>query len=143
MIKLPAPIATSLFAGVILAGAAAVACSGSSSSSSPSTEAATSTPRLPSASASVSVTLTGSDTETCDLTFETGEVTNGSVGPVTDKPCVPGTPNTDSASVTFTADPGVCGPGKGSFTYTTNDGQATSAPATVTVDVPCIAVNQE
>ena len=145
MIELPAPIATILLAGVALAVAAAVSCSSGSSSSSPSTEAATATPtpQLPSASASVSVTLTGSDTETCDLTFQSGEVTNGSLGPVTDEPCVPGTPNTDSANVTFTADPGVCGPGKGSFTYTTNDGQATSAPATVTVDVPCIVVDQE
>ena len=28
-------------------------------------------------------------------------------------------------------------------TYTTNDGSATSAPATVTVDIPCIEVGAE
>jgi hypothetical protein len=104
---------------------------------------ATPTPKPPSASASVDVSLTGSDTETCELVFATGTITNGSVGEITDEPCVPGTPNRDSATVTFTAVPGVCGPGEGSFTYTTNDGSATSTPATVIVDIPCIAIEAE
>lgn len=103
----------------------------------------TATPRGPTAVTSVPVTLTGSDTETCELIFATANPVNGTVSEVTDQPCEPGAPNTDSAIVTFTADPGVCGPAEGSFTYTTNDGLATSAPATVTVDIPCIAIGVE
>lgn len=103
----------------------------------------TPTPSGPTAAASIEVTLTGSDTETCDLIFATADPVNGTVSEVTDQPCVPGSPNTDSATVTFTAEPGVCGPGQGSFTYTTNDGLATSPPATVTVDIPCIAIGVE
>ncbi len=101
------------------------------------------TPEGPVAVASIPVTLTGSDTETCELTFAMGPANNGSVGPITDQPCEPGSPNTDSATVNFTADPSVCGPGQGSFTYTTNDGSATSPPATVTVDIPCIEIGEE
>lgn len=136
----PAPIIAIAVVCLALA-ATALACT-SDSSSAPESEGATPTPtpQLPSASASVAITMTGSDTETCDLTFEIGTVNNGEVAAITDEPCVEGSPNTDSASVTFTAEPGICGPGEGSFTYTTNDGQATSAPATVTVDVPCIDV---
>lgn len=137
------PAATIAIAVVCLGlTAAALACTSDSSSAPESDESTTPTPtpQLPSASASVAVTMTGSDTETCDLTFEIGTVNSGEVGAITDEPCVEGNPNTDSAGVTFTAEPGVCGPGEGSFTYTTNDGQATSAPATVTVDVPCIDV---
>lgn len=102
----------------------------------------TATPRGPSAAASIQVTLTGSDTETCDLTFATANAVNGTISEVTDQSCMPGSPNTDSATVTFTAEPGVCGPGEGSFTYTTNDGLATSPPAKVTVDIPCIAIDK-
>ena len=91
----------------------------------------------------MNVTLSGSDTETCELIFAIGAVNNGTVGAITDEPCAPGTPNRDSALVTFTSEPGVCGPGQGSFTYTTNDGSATSAPATVTVDIPCIGIDVE
>lgn len=141
----PAAITAIIIVGVALLAAAAAACSSGSSSSSLDVESTipTITPELPSAAASIAVTMTGSDTETCDLTFEIGTVNSGSVGEITDEPCVEGSPNRDSASVTFTADPGVCGPGEGSFTYTTNDGQATSPPATVTVDVPCIDVGVE
>ncbi|MCH7999543.1 MAG: hypothetical protein IIA91_08705 [Chloroflexi bacterium] len=103
----------------------------------------TPTPSGPSATASIDVTLTGSDTETCELVFAVGTANNGTVGDITDEPCVPGNPNTDSATITFTSQPDVCGPGKGTFTYTTNDGSATSAPATVTVDIPCIEVGTE
>ncbi len=136
-------IAFPCVAGAVLAAVALAGC-GTSSTDSESETAATTTPRGPTAAASVPVTLTGSDTETCDLIFEiASEPANGTVSEVTDKPCVPGSPNTDSAVVTFTADPGVCGPGQGSFAYTTNDGSATSAPATVTVDIPCIEIGVE
>jgi len=129
--------------GASVVAAAMVGCSSSSSTANDSRSdvAPTITAKPQSAATSVDVTLTGSDTETCDLIFETANPVNGTLSEITDKPCEPGTPNTDSATVTFTAEPGVCGPGKGSFTYTTNDGSATSAPATVTVDIPCIEVD--
>ena len=141
----PLTIALRCLTGAAVAAAAMVGCSSSSSTTndSGSDVAATITAKPPSAAASVDVTLTGSDTETCDLIFETANPVNGTLSEITDKPCQPGTPNTDSATVNFTAEPGVCGPGKGSFTYTTNDGSATSAPATVTVDIPCIKVGAE
>ena len=124
---------------VSIAAVSAIAGCGTSSGDPPS-DSAIATPRGPSASASVGVTLTGSDVETCELTFAAANPVNGTVSEVTDKPCTPGSPNTDSATVTFTGDPGACGSGQGSFTYTTNDGRATSAPATVTVDIPCIII---
>ena len=130
---------------VTVAAVAAVALAACDSNGSDSTlDFLTPEPNLPTVAFTTDVTLTGSDTETCELIFEiASEPANGTVSEVTDKPCVPGSPNTDSAVVTFTADPGVCGPGQGSFTYTTNDGSATSAPATVTVDIPCIEIGVE
>jgi hypothetical protein len=84
------------------------------------------------------VTLSGSDVETCELTFATGPANNGSLGSITNDPCLPGAPNTDSATVTFTPAANVCSPTDGSFTYTTNDGSTTSPPATVTVTITCV-----
>ncbi len=133
-----APTAVAVLVGVALAG-----CATGSGDSNPEDFVVTATPRGPTAITSVPVTLTGSDTETCELIFAIGEAANGTVSEVIDQACEPGSPNTDSATVTFTADPDVCGPGEGSFTYTTNDGSATSAPATVTVDIPCIAIGVE
>jgi hypothetical protein len=127
----------------IVATAVMAGCGTSSNGSDLDAAVATVTPSGPSASASVAVTLTGSDTETCELIFETADPVNGTVSEITDEPCEPGSPNRDSATVTFTSEPGVCGPAQGSFTYTTNDGSATSAPATVTVDIPCIEVGAE
>ena len=126
----------------VVAAAVVIGC-GTSSSELNLDTFLTPTPSGPSAIASIEVTLTGSDTETCELIFVTSNPTNGTVSEVTDQPCVPGSPNTDSAVVTFTADPGVCGPGEGVFIYTTNDGLATSPPATVTVDIPCIQIGVE
>jgi hypothetical protein len=83
------------------------------------------------------ITLTGSDVETCDLTFATAGATNGALGLITDNPCTPGAPNTDSATVTFTPTTGVCSPDQGSFTYTVDDGLVASLPATVTIDITC------
>lgn len=101
-------------------------------------------PELPTVSFTTDVTLTGSDTETCDLTFAIAdEPANGTLSEISDQPCLPGSPNTDSAVVTFTADPDVCGPAKGAFTYTVDDGAAISDPATVTVDIPCLEIGAE
>jgi len=135
-------IAFGWIAVAVAVAAVTAGCANGSGDSNPEDAAATATPRPPSATASVDVTLTGSDTESCELIFASANPVNGTVSEVTDNPCTPGSPNTDSATVTFTGDAGVCGPGQGSFSYTTNDGSATSAPATVTVDIPCIAIGE-
>jgi hypothetical protein len=78
------------------------------------------------------VTLQGSDAETCDLTFSifTGPA-HGTLSPLTDQPCTAGTPNHDSALVTYTPTPGYTG--TDTFTYKVNDATADSNTATVTV----------
>ncbi len=51
----------------------------------------------------VLITLSGSDIESCDLTFSIlSGPSDGSLGTITDNPCTPGSPNTDSATVTYT-----------------------------------------
>jgi len=86
----------------------------------------------------VSITLTGSDEETCELTFATAGATNGTLGAIANNDCAPNSLNTDSATVTFTPDQDVCDPENGSFTYTVNDGLATSAAATVDIEITCV-----
>jgi Zn-dependent metalloprotease len=82
----------------------------------------------------VAITLSGSDTETCELTFSiVGPPSGGSVGSITPAACAPGTPNADTASVTYTPNAGFSG--SDSFTYTVSDGSLDSAPATVSVTV--------
>lgn len=99
---------------------------------------------LPSATYSVDVTLSGSDAETCELAFElVSTPVGGTVSEVQNQPCEPGEPNRDSAVVTFTSNSEVCGPSAGSFQYTVSDDLATSAPATVTVDIPCVDADAE
>ncbi len=80
------------------------------------------------------ITLSGSDPETCQLTFSVVNApTNGTLGSITTNPCVPGSPNTDSATVVYTPNSAYTGPD--SFTYKVNDGSTDSAPATVTITV--------
>jgi bacillolysin len=82
----------------------------------------------------VSAALGGSDAEQCELTFLiVSPPSNGTLGSVTDDPCVPGTPSTDAASITYTPGPGFAG--ADSFTYRTHDGSMYSSPATVSVQV--------
>ena len=52
----------------------------------------------------VAITLTGSDVETCDLTFiaPATTVAGGTLSALGPRGCVAGSPNTDSASVTYT-----------------------------------------
>lgn len=86
--------------------------------------------------APVAITIRGFDWETCELTFVTAAAGHGTVSAPVDAPCGPGGPvdqHVDAATVTYTADPGYAGPD--SFTFTVSDGTATSAQATVSVQV--------
>jgi parallel beta-helix repeat protein len=82
----------------------------------------------------VPVTLQGADTAACQLTFSvvTGPA-HGTLGPITNNPCTSGSPNLDTASVTYT--PSVGYQGTDSFTYTVSDGTSTSNTATVSITV--------
>ena len=80
------------------------------------------------------VALSGSDPETCDLTFSiVTPPAHGALGAITNNACGSGSPNTDSASVTYTPAANYSGPDQ--FTYKVNDGTADSAPATATLSV--------
>jgi hypothetical protein len=80
------------------------------------------------------VTLTGHDPETCQLTFTiVSGPSHGSLGTITNQACTPGTPNSDTATLTYTPTAGYTGPD--SFTYKTSDGVTDSNTATVTITV--------
>ncbi len=84
---------------------------------------------------SLLITLTGSDADSadCELTFAiTVNPTIGTLGTINNATCVSGTPNTDSATVTFV--PNNNAQGSDSFTFSVNDGNATTT-ATVTITV--------
>ena len=80
------------------------------------------------------ITLTGTDAEQCDLTFTVGKQPNhGSVGTPGTVACVPGSPNSDSATIVYTPDSGYTG--SDSFTFRVNDGSSSSPPATIAITV--------
>ena len=82
----------------------------------------------------VAVGLSGSDSGTCELTFSiVSGPAHGSLGPIGGATCTPGSPNTDTASVTYTPAAGYSGPD--SFTYRVNDGALDSAPASASLTV--------
>jgi hypothetical protein len=82
----------------------------------------------------VIVTLEATDAETCDLTFEiVDQPDNGTLGGLTDQACQTGTPNEDTAAVTYSPASGF--DGTDTFTYRVDDGTDTSAPATATIEV--------
>ena len=81
-----------------------------------------------STSTPVSITLTGTDVETCELTFSTATAPiNGSLGTIGTSACAAGTPNTDSATVSYTPNPSFTG--TDSFTYQVSDGVLSSTAA--------------
>ncbi len=82
----------------------------------------------------VTVTMTGTDVETCNLTFQVVQgPLNGSLSTITNAACVAGSPNADSATVTYTPNAGFVG--NEQFTYRTSDGTTTSGTVAVTITV--------
>jgi len=80
------------------------------------------------------VALSGSDPETCELTFSiVSGPANGSLGTIGGQDCASGTPNTDTATVTYTPDQHFNG--DDSFTYRVTDADGAFDEATVTIDV--------
>lgn len=76
--------------------------------------------------------LSGTDADDDDLTFDVDTPpTNGDLSAITGVDCTAA--NTCAADVTYTPDLGFTG--ADSFTFTVNDGQSTSAPATVSLNV--------
>ena len=81
----------------------------------------------------VSVTLAATDDQSCELAFSIVQgPASGSLGPISGQSCTSGTPNRDTAQVTYT--PGTT-PGTYTFTYRANDGAEDSASATATITV--------
>ena len=82
----------------------------------------------------VTITLGGSDAETCELAFSiVGQPTKGSLGPIAAAACTSGSPNSDTATVTYT--PNANFSGSDSFTYAVNDGSLASPTASVSITV--------
>ena len=80
------------------------------------------------------VTLAATDADDCDLTFLPGPApSHGTLGLVTNLPCVAGSPNNDSATVVYTPTAGYHG--GDSFTYTVSDGVNPPGTGTVTLTV--------
>jgi len=83
------------------------------------------------------ITLSASDPEECDLTFSIiKNPANGTLSGITNQACVLGTPNTDSALITYT--PNANFNGTDTFTYIANDGKANSNTTTVSITVNAI-----
>lgn len=88
----------------------------------------------------VSVTLRGSDTQTCELTFSIASApAHGTLGAIGAAPCTAGSPNNDTAPVTYTPAAGYSG--SDSFTYVVGDGSLSSSAATVNVTISATATN--
>ena len=82
----------------------------------------------------VTVTLSGSDAETCELDFAVTQAPqHGTTGAVSNQGCNVGSPNSDTARVTYTPAAGFTG--TDSFTYQVTDGSGATATATATVTV--------
>jgi hypothetical protein len=83
---------------------------------------------------SLPVTLTATDPEECQLAFSIVTApAHGTLSSLSNRACVPGSPSSDSAALTYTPDNGFTGPD--SFSFRANDTLADSNIATVTVNV--------
>lgn len=86
------------------------------------------------AGTAVAVTLSATDPAQCQLSFAiVGGPSNGILNTITNNSCTSGTPNADTAAVTYT--PNANFNGSDSFTYRANDGTANSNTATVSITV--------
>jgi VCBS repeat-containing protein len=80
----------------------------------------------------VTVTLGATDVDGCELTFSVVQPPlSGTLGAIANDACVPGSPNSDTARVTYTP----AAAGVHTFTYKASDGVTDSNTATVTVTV--------
>jgi VCBS repeat-containing protein len=84
------------------------------------------------AGSGVTVVLGATDVDGCELTFSVVQApSSGTLGTIANDVCVPGSPNSDTARVTYTP----AAPGVYTFTYKASDGVTDSNTATVTVTV--------
>src|SRR5688572_22955065 len=80
----------------------------------------------------VTVLMGATDVESCELAFSVVQPpSSGTLGAIANDACVPGSPNSDTARITYTP----AAAGTHTFTYKANDGVADSNTATVTVTV--------
>ena len=89
----------------------------------------------------VVVGLSGSDAETCQLTFAIASgPSHGSLSSITGAGCQAGSPNTDTAAVTYTPAAGYVG--SDSFTYSVTDagGASASAVASLAIGAPSTGI---
>jgi hypothetical protein len=85
----------------------------------------------------LTVTLSAVDTQQCELNFSiVNGPTKGTLGAIANNACTSGTPNADTAVLTYT--PGANLNGPDSFTYRVSDGSLT-AEATVTITINAIS----
>jgi thermitase len=84
----------------------------------------------------VTVTLTAADSASCELAFSVVQgPASGTLGALQNQACAAGTPNIDTAAITYT--PATAG--TYSFTYNANDGALDSNVATATITVNAAA----
>src|SRR5262249_56626181 len=80
--------------------------------------------------------------DSCELTFSiVSAPANGTLSSISNNPCSPGTPDTDSATATYTPNAGFHG--SDSFTYKVNDGTSDSNVASVSITVNAAATSYD